>query len=786
MRHDFLLAYRSLRRQRGLVLAVVSALSLSVAASTALFSVADALLFRPLPFRDADRIVHIELRPGQRSSGDRARVADAIDRARQTSSLRERAEAGDQGLFDVVGPAVQQWGLRTRNLSPSAFDLLGVEPFLGRRFVENDERDTPFAVLLGYDLWRTRFGGDETIVGRRIQIPGSSPRDTWRVVGVMPRGFSFPDGGNFWIPKYEFYASSPVPPFARLADEITLTQVRAELPEFSIVPLADYLRPSGTTSLVTVLAAVGLFSAIACLQISGLLLARTTSRMNEVCLCLALGATRAKLIRRFATEGALLLTLSLGIALLLITPIVSLIVQLLPAQIVVGQSFDLDARSLAFAVGLAIVGVLFFTVVPADFIRRSSPGLLLSGAGAPSAPFAARLRHGVFIGQLAATTCAIYLTSLLFQSYVNTMRVDLGFAPARVAAVQMPSADAPIAAGSTNDRRAAQEQQRAKAMETMAALKSLGSVVAVSAANAWPTGDRGIRHTAVRSNIGASSTAIQIRWETVMPDFSRTLGLHIDAGSEPSSTEVAVGGPPRIQLGLVNQTLAKVLEPFGPVVGQVLSISPSLRFRITGVIADARFGSVDEEPEPTLFGYLAPPAVANVVLIRFQEDRTEPGLQVEQVVKNIWGDRAPRPFMLSEAVARASVDRLARLRFLAAVAIVMLPLTVAGIAGAVSYAIGLRRKEIAVRQAIGATTRELQVLIGLQTAKAVASGIAGGLIAGVIVGRAMSSTLFGVQGFSALALCLTASILATIAFAASALPLWRIRGIGLAATLRDA
>jgi putative ABC transport system permease protein len=116
----------------------------------------------------------------------------------------------------------------------------------------------------------------------------------------------------------------------------------------------------------------------------------------------------------------------------------------------------------------------------------------------------------------------------------------------------------------------------------------------------------------------------------------------------------------------------------------------------------------------------------------------------------------------------------------------MIPLTIAGIAGAVSYAIGLRRKEIAVRQAIGATTRELQLLIGLQTAKAVAVGLAGGLLAGVILGRAMSSALFGVQGFSALALCLTAGVLAAIALSASALPLWRIRGIGLAATLRDA
>lgn len=324
MRHDVLLAYRSLRRQRGLVLAVVSALSLSVAASTALFSVADTLLFRPLPFKDVDRIVHIELRPGQRSSTGQARLTDAIDRARQTSSLKERAEAGDNRLFDTLSPAVEQWGLRTRELSPSTFDLLGVEPILGRRFTVNDTRDTPFAVLLGYDVWHTRFGGDETIIGRRIQIPGSSPLDTWRVVGVMPPGFSFPNGGNFWIPNYEFFASPPVPPFARLADGVTLAQLRAELPEFSIVPLTDYLRPSGATSLVTVLAAVGLFSAIACLQISGLLLARTTGRMNEVCLCLALGATRAKLLRRFATEGALLLALSLGIAVLLIKPTVSL------------------------------------------------------------------------------------------------------------------------------------------------------------------------------------------------------------------------------------------------------------------------------------------------------------------------------------------------------------------------------------------------------------------------------------------------------------------------------
>jgi hypothetical protein len=118
--------------------------------------------------------------------------------------------------------AVKDWHLRSADLDHTAFDALGVYPVLGRPFNEADSRDTPFAVLLGYDVWQTRFGGDPNVIDRSVQIPGTMPEDRWRVVGIMPRGFSFPDGANFWIPVYPFYFTPPVMPYARLAPGVTV------------------------------------------------------------------------------------------------------------------------------------------------------------------------------------------------------------------------------------------------------------------------------------------------------------------------------------------------------------------------------------------------------------------------------------------------------------------------------------------------------------------------------------------------------------------------------------
>ena len=204
---------RGLARRPLVPAVVVVTIGLAVGANTALFSVVDGLLFRPLPYKASDRIVHLDLERSARVSLSRADLRSLAERATSTPSLTERADARPAAIFDPNGPASSDWELRPAEISPSAFDLLGAYPVVGRPFREQDLQEPRFAVLLGYDLWKRRFGGEASIVGHTIEVPGASSDLRWRIVGVMPEGFSFPSGANFWIPTYPWYPRPSVMPY---------------------------------------------------------------------------------------------------------------------------------------------------------------------------------------------------------------------------------------------------------------------------------------------------------------------------------------------------------------------------------------------------------------------------------------------------------------------------------------------------------------------------------------------------------------------------------------------
>ncbi len=297
---DVRLACRSVVKQPTVAVTVVLTIGLAVAANTALFSVFDGLLFRPLPYKDPERIVHMQLSPSAVTGLMKSELASVIERVKATASIVERTSSGPFPMFDPSSGQVTEWQLRVHTLSPTAFDLLGVRPLLGRPFLDQDSRDAPFAVLLGYDVWRTRFSGDPLIVDRLVDIPGSSPLNQWRVVGVMPPGFSFPEGANFWVPVYPFFEAAPVPAYGRLAPGVTLDALRAELPDLETTPLRERVRPAGAFALGVLLVATALLLLVAWVQIAALLFVRATGRVVEIGVRLALGASRLRLVRQFA------------------------------------------------------------------------------------------------------------------------------------------------------------------------------------------------------------------------------------------------------------------------------------------------------------------------------------------------------------------------------------------------------------------------------------------------------------------------------------------------------
>jgi predicted permease len=779
---DLRLAWRSMSRAPGIMLAIVLTIGLAVGANTALFSVFDGLLFRPLPYTDADRIVHVALNPAARASLSDDELDQALDRARSTSSLTQRTIARPATLLDRSGAAVTDWGLRTYQLSASAFDLLGVRPMLGRPFAPEDRTGPRYAVLIAHDIWRTRFGGDPEIVGRSIQIPGTAPDQPWRVVGVMPPGFSFPEGANFWVPDYRFWAEPQVTPYARLAPGVTLESLRAELPHLTITPLREHVRPQGASALALLLAGTTSMLLVAWVQVAALLFARATGRAAEIGVRLALGATRGRLMRQFTLEGAVLILLALALAALIGPALTAWIVSVLPTDMTLGQHLAPDIRAFLFAAGLSAIGFIALVLLPVDLIRRCSPALLLRGTAA-GAIFrrATRVRTALFVGQLAIATSLVYLTGLAAQSFVKVVDASLGFAPEDLYAIRLPRGDSLFA----GDARTRRDQRQKVAAETIDAIRRLSGVRGVAGANSWPLQPDGLSDATFVPDADPTRTPVTVRRGSILPGYPAVLGVSLLEGAEPTSADLAritrEAREDERWFALANQTLARQLELLGPVVGQVLSG----RYQIVGVMPDVILERADRRIEPTVLLYLPPIADVNVILVRLEPGRTVQQAGIATVLERMWHTPAPRPFPVADAVTLAASDYRARTFLLGLVAILTVPLTMLGVAGALTYAMKQRAREIAIELAIGADPRDIRGRIIRHTMVAATAAVVIGLTVGIGTGHVMSTALYGVHAADPIAVAISMAMVLLVAWVAALVPAHRAGRFNLTTVLRE-
>ena len=441
-------ALRSLWRDRIVSFAVILTVGLALAANTALFSVFDGLLFRPLRYRDATSIVHLQL-ADHLSLPDHRRDRQALlERLESSPLLIERADAGPATLFDRASAAVSDWQLRPYEISASLFDLLGVRPILGRPFNYGDLDGARYTVLLGHDLWKTRFGGDPSVVGTAVDIPGTSAADRWYVVGVMPPAFSFPQGANFWIPRYRSRGTVPVQPYARLVPGTSAAQVKALFPGLVVTPLREHVRSGGAVSVGVLLAATALLLVIAWVHVASLLFGRAAGRAREIGTRLALGASQWQLIRGFAVEAGILVLPAFWIAIAVAPLLVSALVAVLPPAITRGQDVAPDLRAVAMALALAGIGLVLLVVLPMDLIRRGAPLVLLRGDIVRDVKIkSTRIRHGLLVAQLTAVTTIVYLTCLLSISFSRASTADFGFASEGLFAIRMPRREGPASGG---------------------------------------------------------------------------------------------------------------------------------------------------------------------------------------------------------------------------------------------------------------------------------------------------------------------------------------------------
>jgi predicted permease len=747
MLDDLRHAYRRLRSRPALMLAAAAMLALGIGLTTAMFTVVDALVLRPVPFRDAGRLTSVAMFD---KHGGRYAVAQAVLEAWRRSPAFEAAEGATTGKSIVetgTGPVVRA----SARVSPGMFAMLGVRPIRGRIFDATEGRaGSDDRVLLSEDLWRSAFGADPDLIGRRITIDSVSVL----VVGVMPREFRFPEWNTLvWTP-IDFAAPPPAlagelpQAFVRLAsglpssDAMRIATAAARAADAALTSeMHATPRPlSGATpgfydqrALPLLAGGVGLVFLVLCANVCSLLLARLTARQREFRMCAALGASRARLLRQAAIEHGLLGVIGAALGAGLAWTLVSLSRAFLPEAFLLRtlNPVNLDARALVVAVSAGFVAALVAGVLPAWIGTRPDAGSALARAERTSTETrAARaLTRALLVAEVAFACTLLVGAALLVRSFLNLASVDRGLRTDGVmtAWIGLPSRVFPSGPGRV---------AITAALET--AVKGLPGVDQVALSSGLPPGGGGthIYDDWLGDRPGAKPQTMKVQSYNVGPDFFALYGVPLLQGRtfEPGDA------PDR---AIVGERLAERLWPGESPVGRSFRFGKTT-LQVVGLAREINFPSLETSrdlPEfyrPFVFG------ASSYIFMNMSCHGRCPD---EAVVRKQILATVPAVGMLSEAYR----EELARPRATAALGSAFAVIAVAAAAGGLfsvlSYAVGRRRREFGIRTALGASPKQIRALVYRDGAQVAAMGVALGIAASIALARAIASLEYGVSGF---------------------------------------
>ena len=782
--NDIRYAVRTFLRTPGFTIVAVLTLALGIGATTVIFSVVNAVLLRPLPYADPDRLVTT-----------RGSLADLRDLQRSNQTFEEMAFWASNLYNLKIGADSRQIraGQVTRNLLP----LVGVQPVLGRNFTaEDDRQDT---VILSDALWRSRFAGDPRVVGTTVDLSGT----TFTIIGVAPAWFRFPTADfQLWVPLSSIDAKAPAQAknrafrifsaVARLKDGVTLQQAQAEARGFStqlarefpstnegvtfdFEPLYQRLVGDSKAALGVLLGTVGLLLLIACANVANLMLARATVREREMAIRVALGAGRGRLIRQLIIESLTLAGAGGLLALLVTLWGIDFLPSVLEARLPRADGIRVDGVVLTFSACATLLTGLFFGVAPALQAAVAPGGALKdNGRGVAGSIRGRRLRRGIVIVETALAVLVLVGAGLLVRSFLTLAGRDAGFAPAQLLSFNVQFVSLP----DTSPR-----AQVATAL--IGRLAELPGVEA-GAATGFPsvTPQRSTRF-AVESRVltADEDTALFI---AATPGYFATLRTPVLQGRAIDVRDTAEGAP----VVLINQLMAQQLFPAGNAVGARLKIinpeQASDWRTIAGVVGDVNYLGPDEPIRPTVYTPFAQtPFMWLYVMIR------SPG-NVEAITRTLRGvvpsvhpaltpaNIRPMTAVMAQSVAEPRFNML----LVSAFALLALLLASIGIYGVIAYSVAQRTHEIGVRMALGAARRDVVRLVIAEGAGIAVAGVALGMAGSVALTRVMASLLVGVSPRDPFTIAAGACLLLVVAIAASFVPALRAARVEPLAALR--
>lgn len=808
---DLRFSLRTLRRSPAFSAAAVLVLALGIGANTAIFSVVNAVLLRPLPFDDPSRIMQVWHVPPAKSFPGLTRFAvspaNYLDWRSQSSSFEEMAAYGFRSF--TVGGSERPEAIQAGAVASDFFPLLRMRPLLGRTFMPDEDRPgQDKVVVLGYNFWRDHFASDPNVLGRNLLLDGAK----YSIVGVMPEALQFPSWAKIWVPlawTNEIRAirgNHNYGVIAGLKKGVNIHQAQAELSAISsrleqvypeddkgwgavIVPLREQLVGDVRPALLVLLGAVAFVLLIACANVANLVLAKTLARRKEIAIRTALGASRFVVLRQILAETVLLSVVGGAVGLFLARFGITLIVKVLGDRIPPFMQITLDIPVLAFTLFLSVVaGVLAGLLPSVRFTRADVNEALKQGQSRGSSDLrGGGTRRLLVVSEVALSLVLLIGAGLMIRSLWELSKVQPGFDPHNVLTLTVPLPP---------NRYSSPAGQISFFQDVLRRIRALPRVDSAGVIDSLPlNGGGSIQPFSIEGRpVQQMSDQPEVDVRVISHGYIRAMHIPILRGRDFTDSDVA-GRPGAV---LISDSLARRFWPKEDPIGKHLTLSfyPNVVREVVGIVGDTKMDSLDEtRPVAAIYHALAqltaPPSepwrsFGLTFAVRTSSDPMNSVSAVTKAIHEVGPDLPVVDVMsMNDVIAQSVSPQRFNMLLLASFAGLALILAAVGIYSVLSYTVRRRVREIGIRMALGASNNDVVQMVLADGLKPILAGVVLGLAAALALSRVVSSLIYGVRATDPLTFAAVALLLLLVGIFATIVPAYRATRIEPVRILRE-